>query len=44
MKKKNIIIGSCIAAASAIAGVVAFKNKDKIKKKINSCKKDKKSK
>ena len=38
MKKKGIIIGSLAAVATAAAGVVAFKNRDKIKGKIKECK------
>lgn len=44
MKKKGLIIGGCVAAASAIAGVVAFKNKDKLKGKKKEEVKEKKSK
>ena len=49
MKKKNAIGLGALAAATA-AGVVAYKNKDKIKGKVNElkekkkCKKEKKAK
>ena len=44
MKKKNIAIGVGVAAATAAAGYAAYKNKDKIKAKIDDvkCKKAKK--
>lgn len=41
MKKKNVIIGALSAVAATAAGVVAFKNKDKIKDKVNSLKEKK---
>lgn len=43
MKKKGIIIGTVSAIAATAAGIVAFKNKDKIKNKVKSVK-DKKCK
>lgn len=46
MKKKdrNILIGVGSGIAALLAGVVAFKNKDKIKNKVNSLKSKKKNK
>lgn len=44
MKKKNIAIGIGALATTAAAGYVAYKNKDKIKAKLDEakCKKAKK--
>ena len=39
MKKKNIIIGAGSAILAAVAGVAAYKNKEKIKNKVNKLKK-----
>ena len=41
MKKKGIIIGALSAVAATAAGVVAYKNKDKIKDKVKSVKEKK---
>ena len=41
MKKKNIVIGAIGTIAATAAGVVAFKNKDKIKEKDKSLKEKK---
>ncbi len=38
MKKKNVIIGLGAAVAATAAGVVAYKNRDKIKNKVNEVK------
>lgn len=43
MKKKNVIVGSALAAGAAVAGFFAFKNRDKIKGKVKEIK-DKKCK
>ena len=44
MKKKNILIGAIGTIAATAAGVVAFKNKDKIKDKVKSLKENKRKK
>ena len=38
MKKKNVIIGAGAAVAATVAGIFAFKNRDKIKGKIKDAK------